>query len=83
MPEVFISSSAMPSSLATAFSTALSGNGIAGTSGGGTLAVSTVLAGVLVGGPDDCAACGTELHPVRTIRVMSGTITIEVRTPAR
>ena len=36
MPDFFISSSAMPSSLATALSTALSGNGIAGTSGGGT-----------------------------------------------
>ena len=36
MPDFFISSSAMPSSLATAFSTAFSGSGIAGTNGGGT-----------------------------------------------
>ena len=36
MPDVFIRSSAMPSSLATALSTAFSGSGIAGTSGGGT-----------------------------------------------
>ena len=34
-PDFFIRSSAMPSSLATALSTALSGSGIAGTSGGG------------------------------------------------
>src|SRR6476661_6172088 len=36
MPDFFIKSSAMPSILATAFSIALSGNGIAGTNGGGT-----------------------------------------------
>ena len=36
MPDFFIRSSAIPSSLATALSTALSGSGIAGTSGGGT-----------------------------------------------
>ena len=36
MPDFFIRSSAMPSSLATALSTALSGSGIAGTKGGGT-----------------------------------------------
>ena len=36
MPEVFIRSAARPSSLATALSTALSGSGIAGTSGGGS-----------------------------------------------
>ena len=38
MPDLRISSSAMPSSLATALSTAFSGKGIAGTSGGGTSA---------------------------------------------
>ena len=36
MPDLLIRSSAMPSSLATALSTAFSGKGIAGTSGGGT-----------------------------------------------
>jgi len=35
-PDFFIRSAASPSSFATAFSTAFSGNGIAGTSGGGT-----------------------------------------------
>src|SRR6202022_2352837 len=50
MPDFFISSSANPSSLATALSTALSGSGMAGTNGGGT---------------SDCggAACLSELHP--------------------
>src|SRR5215208_7275735 len=36
IPDFFISSSAIPSSLATALSTAFSGRGIAGTNGGGT-----------------------------------------------
>ena len=36
MPDFFIRSSTIPSSLATALSTALSGSGIAGTNGGGT-----------------------------------------------
>src|SRR3954467_7880168 len=36
MPDFFIRSSAMPSILATAFSIALSGNGMAGNNGGGT-----------------------------------------------
>src|SRR5215207_6669024 len=36
MPDFFIRSSVIPSSLATAFSTAFSGRGIAGTNGGGT-----------------------------------------------
>src|SRR6478735_8011212 len=35
-PDFFIRSSTRPSSLSTAFSTAFSGNGIAGTNGGGT-----------------------------------------------
>src|SRR3984893_5243326 len=50
MPDFFISSSANPSSLATALSTALSGRGMAGTNGGGT---------------SECggAACLSELHP--------------------
>src|SRR5262245_56568226 len=38
IPDLDIRSSAMPSSLATALSTAFSGRGIAGTSGGGTSA---------------------------------------------
>ncbi|GAC1401842.1 MAG: hypothetical protein NVSMB60_17460 [Mycobacterium sp.] len=35
MPDFFIKSAAIPSSVATAFLTALTGNGMAGTSGGG------------------------------------------------
>ena len=72
----------MPSSLATALSTALSGNGIAGTSGGGSSAIALVLGGLVVGS----AAGGVGAHPVdtaSTVNAIARDITVEGLTPAR
>src|SRR5882757_4749084 len=66
MPDFFISSSAMPSSLATALSTALSGSGIAGTNGGGTSDCAEA-----VGGGAGCAG----LAPQPAARARSRTTT--------
>src|SRR6478735_7209771 len=79
-PDFFIRSLIMPSSLATAFSTALSGNGIAGTSGGGTSKA--------VGPADGCGcSAGFEAQPdistTTAATAVSGRNNLGGITPAR